>query len=230
MITGPTLRLFAGNCTWDSLAPLLDAAADAHAINTPTRVCHWLGQLYVESMGFTRFEENLHYSALRLTQVWPQRFPTLESAKAVAGNPEGLANAVYGGRMGNTAPGDGWTYRGRGLIQITGKAGYGAAAEWSGLDLIGNPQLASQPGPAAQIAAAYFDHHGCNAMADAGDIEGITKAINGGLNALDERQRQTARAFVIWPAGPPTTPVAAADPADQAANDPGLAASAQAVA
>lgn len=227
MITGPTLRLFAGSCAWDSLAPLLDAAAEARGINTSARVCHWLGQLHVESMGFTRLEENLHYSAGRLVAVWPNHFPAIESAEAVAGNPEATANAVYGGRMGNTEPDDGWTYRGRGLIQITGRANYAAASQWSGLDLIGNPQLASQPASAAQIAAAYWNHHGCNAMADTGDIEAITRAINGGLNGLDDRKRQTARAFTIWPATPPSEPVSAEAPA---ANDPGVDASSQAVA
>jgi len=87
-------------------------------------------------------EENLSYSARRMTQVWPSRFPDLEAARPYARNPEALANRVYGGRLGNDQPGDGWRYRGRGLVQITGRANYVKVGRLIGVDLEGEPDAA----------------------------------------------------------------------------------------
>ena len=99
--------------------------------------------------------ENLNYtSADRIRAVWPSRFPTVGSAAPYVRNPSGLANKVYGGRMGNTGPDDGWRFRGRGLPQITGKANYARAAAKLGLDLVGNPDLALRPDVAADIMFA----------------------------------------------------------------------------
>lgn len=95
--------------------------------------------------------ENLNYTAKRITEVWPSRFKTIASAKPYAGNPEALGNKVYGGRMGNDLPGDGFRYRGRGLSQITGKEMYTKFGKLMSLDLVGNPDLALQPKIAGRI-------------------------------------------------------------------------------
>lgn len=197
-ITAARLQLFAPGCDYPTLAPMLAAEARRCEINTPSRVSHWLAQLHHESAGFTRTEESLSYSAKRLTEVWPGRFPALSLAAPFARNPQALANKVYAGRMGNDQPGDGWKYRGRGFIQITGKDGYRRASEWTGLDLVKDPDMAAMPLHACRIAADYWRALGLNAFADAGDIKGITTRINGGLTGLDERSRLQRFAATIW--------------------------------
>ena len=102
----------------------IEALKDAGILEMANRLQYFLAQLGHESNGLTHKEENLNYSAKRLTEIWPSRFPTLDSAKPFAFNPEKLANKVYGGRMGNTEPGDGYRYRGRGYIQLTGRETY----------------------------------------------------------------------------------------------------------
>lgn len=218
LITAAQLQRFAPSCDALALAPALDQACAAHAINTPRRLRHFLAQLHHESSGFTRLAENLNYSAQRLTEVWPRRFPTLAAAAPFAGNPQALAEQVYGGRLGNNAQGDGWRFRGRGLIQLTGRTNYGRASAWSGLDLIGNPDLAGQPRAAAEIAASFWATEGLNQVVDsdpdesacaaslgerlrlneADDLEAATQAVNGGANGLDDRARQLLRAATIW--------------------------------
>lgn len=108
------LKRFAPAAKHTMLSGLMQAwpQAEAAGMVTPARICHFLAQCFVESRGFTDVEEDLSYSAKRLVQVWPKRFPTIESAAPYAHNPEALANKVYGGRMGNTDPGDGWKFRG----------------------------------------------------------------------------------------------------------------------
>ena len=97
---------------------------------------NFLAQVLHESGMLQRLEEGLSYSAERLTQVWPRRFPTLSSAMPYARNPRALANRVYGGRIGNSAPDEGWRYRGRGLIQITGRDNYALAEQLTGMRLL----------------------------------------------------------------------------------------------
>jgi len=201
-ITEATLKAFASGCDAGQLAPALEAARAAHGLNTARRLCHFMGQIYHESGGLTRLIENLDYSAKRLTQVWPKRFPNLATAAPYAHNPPALANNVYGGRFGNTAPDDGWRYRGRGFIQLTFKDNYKDASGWSGLDLVADPDLAGAPAGASTIAAAFWAHKGLNAVADGADetaaIRQETLAINGGTLGLDERKAAIARAEKIW--------------------------------
>lgn len=194
VITVHQLAQFAPLCDAETLAPALSDAASVSGIDTIRRVANWLGQLYVESGGLTKFEENLNYSAERLCQVWPSRFPTPESATPFAHNLQGLANKVYGGRMGNIYQNDGWAYRGRGLIQITGRDNYHRYGVRLDMDLINNPSLAALPVNAAKIAADYWSAHGLNALADVDDIGGITRAINGGVGGLEDRRRAVVRA------------------------------------
>lgn len=175
--------------------PHLTAAMHRHGIDTPARAAHFLAQISVESGRLERLEENLNYSAERLMVVWPSRFKTHAEAARFAHNPQALANRVYGGRLGNTGPDDGWRYRGRGLKQLTGKANYQAYSEASGLDCVSDPDKLLEPGIAADSAAWFWASHGCSALADAGDVRGLTMRINGGLTGLGERAAMAAAAL-----------------------------------
>lgn len=149
----------------------------------------FLGQILHESAGLTQFGENLSYSAERLTQVWPSRFPTLESAQPYARNPEALANKVYGGRMGNIYIGDGWRFRGRGPIQLTGRDNYRAVGDLMGQDLTSLPELLEQPRYALESAIAWWEDRIPDSMV--GDTERVTRRVNGGLTGLADRERLT---------------------------------------
>lgn len=173
----------------------LAAAAERWGISTINRLATWLPQLAHESSGFTRLEENLSYSAERLMQVWPSRFRTLADAAVFARHPELLAENVYGGRLGNTDPGDGWRYRGGGLIMLTGKDNHREAERATGLPLVEHPEILRQVGePAATVAGWYWQSRGCNELADAGDFRQISRAIAGGLTGLADRERLWALA------------------------------------
>lgn len=153
---------------------------------------NFLGQVLHESAGLERLEENLNYSAERLMQVWPSRFPTMASAVPFQRNPEALANKVYGGRLGNTAPGDGWDYRGRGLIQVTGRTNYELVERVSGLRVLSQPHLLAQPLPALQASIAWWERRVPDAVLH--DPEQVTLAVNGGTHSLAQRVELTDRA------------------------------------
>lgn len=149
-----------------------------------------LAQCGHESADMTRLEESLWYSAERLVQVWPSRFPTVESAQPYAGNPEALANNVYAGRMGNDKPGDGWRYRGRGCIQLTGRYNYKRfAAALGELHPLTTPDALLEPEYAA-LAACWYYHENVPAGAS---VEQATRAINGGTHGLEDRQARYER-------------------------------------
>ena len=169
------------------LASGIEALRSAGILEMATRLQYFLAQLGHESNGLTHKEENLNYSADRLTEIWPSRFPTLEVAKKYAFNPEKLANFVYGGRMGNDDPGDGYRYRGRGYIQLTGRETYKKVGNIAGLDLEANPELAAKPENAIKIACAFWTWKKINPACDAGDFTGVTQKINGGTNGLSDR-------------------------------------------
>lgn len=180
----------------ESWAPALNTAMQQFDITTTERISAFLAQLAHESGQMKRLVENLNYSAPRLMQVWPARFPTLGKAQLYERNPEKLANYVYAKRLGNgdEASGDGWRYRGRGLIQLTGRGNYQAAAQGIGLPLEDQPELLEQPGPAALSAAWFWKSHGLNELADdqnadndTQDFKTITRRINGGTVGLNER-------------------------------------------
>lgn len=198
IVTAATLQRFAPRCDFLALGPALAAAAAVNEINTPSRVCAWLGQLFVESEGLTVLEERFNYTVEELHKLWPKHFPTLVAAAAAVGKPQVIAEAVYGRRMGNSKQGDGWLYRGRGLTQLTGLDQYQEVEHWTGLDLVAMPALAAVPKNAATIAGAFWTKRGCNPHADAGDIIEVTRLINGGLTGLAQRQLQTKRAAMIW--------------------------------
>lgn len=152
----------------------------------------FLGQVLHESAGLTQFSENLNYSADRLCKVWPSRFHTLADARPYERNPEALANRVYGGRMGNTEPGDGWRYRGRGPIQLTGKDNYRAVGDLMGQDLVGLPELMEQPRYALEAAIAWWEDRIPDSML--GDTEKVSRRVNGGIIGLADREHLTGLA------------------------------------
>ncbi len=163
------------------------ALKDAGLLDGLTRLQYFLAQLGHESNGLTHREENLNYSASRLMEIWPGRFPTLDVAKQYDRDPEKLANFVYGGRMGNVSSGDGYKYRGRGYIQLTGRETYREVGKIAGLDLEGHPELAAKQEHAVKIACAFWTWKKVNAACDASDFTAATKKINGGTNGLDDR-------------------------------------------
>lgn len=166
----------------------LNAAMAKWLIETPARQAAFLANLAHESGNLARLEENLSYSPQRLTQVWPARFPTLESATPYGHNPEPLANKVYASRMenGNEESGDGWRYRGRGPIQATGKRNYRRYSEATGSPALENPDILLTPAGGADFAGWFWADVGANAPADERDIERCRKLVNGGTLGLAE--------------------------------------------
>lgn len=165
----------------------------AYAIDTPLRLAHWFAQWGHESGGFRLMEEGLSYSAAGLMRTWPSRFPDIAHATPFARNPRALANRVYGGRMGNVHPDDGWRFRGRGP-QITGRSNYAAAAARTGLPLLDEPDLAADPAHFVHLACDYWGHHCLNALADRDDLRSITKRVNGGVIGLEDRKAKLEKA------------------------------------
>lgn len=159
-------------------------AMDAGGITDPQSKAALMANVDHESGGFKAKEENLNYSAKRLQEVFPKYYKDAESARGDAGNPEAIANKVYGGRMGNTDPGDGFKFRGRGDIQLTGKDQYAAMGKKLGIDLVNNPELANDPKYSAQIAVEHWKSSGANALAAKGDIAGARVKTNGGTNGM----------------------------------------------
>jgi putative chitinase len=142
----------------------------------------FLREILHESAMLSRLEEGLNYSAERLMQVWPTRFPTLESALPYARNGRVLANKVYDGRMGNVEPGDGFKYRGRGVIMVTGRANYTALSKIMGIDLVNSPDLLAQPVIALKVAIAWWEGNVPDSIM--GDLKRVRKAVNGGSTGL----------------------------------------------
>ncbi len=205
----------------DAVVDALDAAMRRFAIDTPARAAAFLAQLAHESGQLQRWTENLDYRWERLRQVFPRYFPTDAEARAFDRSPERIANRVYAGRMGNgpEASGDGWRYRGRGPIQLTGRDNYRACGAGIGLDLAAEPELLTTPGAGCLAAAWFWARNGLNALADAGDFVAITRKINGGVAGLAERQAFWARAKAALGV-PAAAPAAARRPARPAAARP----------
>ena len=158
-------------------------------INTPLRQAAFIGQCGHECGNFRILEENLNYRAETLMKLWPKRFPTLEVANQYARNPKKIANKVYASRMGNRdeASGDGYRFRGRGCIQLTGHANYFHAGNGLRVDFVKEPDLVATPQYAALTAGWFWSTHKLNDLADASNWVGLTKKINGGTIGLDDR-------------------------------------------
>ncbi len=177
------------------LFPLNDAA-HRFDIMTGQRMAHWLGQLAHESAGLTRLEENLNYSAEGLLRVFRRYFGVPDLAKAYANQPAKIAARVYASRMGNgdEMSGDGWRFRGRGPIQITGRENYTKCGKALGFKLELCPETLTLPANGSLSAGWFWDSKGLNDLADKDDIERITRRINGGDLGLDDRIRCWQRA------------------------------------
>ena len=159
----------------------------------------FIGQVSHECGNFKILEENLNYRAATLMKLWPKRFPTQEIANSYEKNPKKIANMVYSSRMGNRdeASGDGFRFRGRGCIQLTGHSNYYHAGQACGIDFVMNPDLVATPKYAAITAGWFWSTHNCNALAEGQDWIGLTKKINGGTIGLKERIEHTERAIQV---------------------------------
>ena len=193
MITEENFTKIIPDVNWDyakKYVGFFETVLPKYKIDTPLRKAHFLAQITHESGGFKYTVENLNYSAKALYNVFRKHFPTLEAATAYARQPEKIASKVYANRMenGDEASKDGWTYRGRGLIQLTGKHNYRLFSAASGEDVIANPDLLASPQWALASACWFWDMRKLNAYADDDDIHMITKRINGGVNGLENRQ------------------------------------------
>lgn len=178
--------------------PYLNICPPQWGIDTPGRLRAFLAQTGHESGQLRTLSENLNYSAEALRRVFPKYFPTAELAAAYARNPERIASRVYAGRLGNgdEKSGDGWRYRGRGLIQITGRDNYRAIGEACREDFLTQPDLVAMAKFAVMTACAWWKENGLNELCDGlegadggGAFERITRRINGGVNGLPERRR-----------------------------------------
>ena len=178
--------------------PLNDTFAK-FGISTPRQQAAFIGQCGHECGNFRILEENLNYRAATLMKLWPKRFPTLEFANQYAGNPKKIANMVYSNRMGNRdeASGDGYRFRGRGCIQLTGHANYFHAGKALGVDFVMEPDLVASPKYAALTAGFFWSTHDCNRLAEAGDWTALTKKINGGTIGLSDRIKHTEEALAV---------------------------------
>lgn len=177
----------------------LNQTFDRFGISSPVQQAAFIGQCGHECGNFRILEENLNYKAATLMRLWPKRFPTQEVANAYAGNPKKIANMVYANRMGNRdeSSGDGWRFRGRGCIQLTGSDNYHHAGKSLGVDLWADPDLAAKPQYAALTAGWFWSTHKCNEIAQTQDWTRLTKIINGGTFGLEERIAHTNQALAV---------------------------------
>lgn len=200
-ITREQLHLLAPNAHTAYKIALESAGKDlaVYGINvTPKRVAHFMAQILHVSDGLVVLEEDLNYSAKRMTEVWPMRFPTEADASPYAHNPEKLANKIYGDRLGNVNPGDGWRYIGRGVNQVTGREAYAKFGQLLGIDLESDPALAFDPRYTLKIAAAEWDEKHCNIHADNDDMARISRLLTGGLAGLGSRRDWWKKTSKIW--------------------------------
>jgi putative chitinase len=171
---------------------MLELYMPKYKIDTPERISAFLSQLYHESSGFRHMEENLNYSKRALQATFGKYFKNNRDVYNYVRSPEKLANLVYANRMGNgdVESGDGWKYRGRGYIQLTGKYNYQEFSDYKGMTLDDVIEYLSTVEGAVDSACWFWDVNRLNQLADERDIRKITKRINGGYNGLEERQAQ----------------------------------------
>ena len=180
----------------------LEQLLPEYEINTPQRIAAFVAQCAHESGGFMVLKENLNYKAATLRKIFPKYFPTDEIANEYASKPnkqEAIANLVYANRMGNGGPetGDGYRYCGRGLIQLTGKSNYSWFAASLGIPVEEAAEYLQTFEGAAQSACWFWETNNLNRFADAGDIKGLTKAINGGFIGLEDRIKHYEHALHV---------------------------------
>ncbi|MGY4198965.1 glycoside hydrolase family 19 protein [Bradyrhizobium sp. USDA 4520] len=161
-----------------------------YQIDTPLRLAHFMAQISEECGAGTEMVENMNYThAQRIMAVWPSRFPTYDSASPYVGQPRLLGDKVYNGRMGNRiGTDDGYNFRGRGCLQLTGRSSYADIGTKCGLDLVGNPDLVSDPADALAVASAEFVGNGCLPWCDHDNVVNVSALVNLGHLVADERQ------------------------------------------
>lgn len=189
MITKQLISKIAPNAP-DNIVEMLNDILPRYDINTKERVVYFLAQTAHESGGFTKFSENLNYSADRLCTIWPKRFKSMKEAEPYHRNPEKIANRVYANRLGNgpESSGDGWKYRGSGFIQTTGKENLERLAKAIGKPLSECIDYCRTPEGAIVSSCEYWKENNLNRYCDKKDFEGLTIAINGGLIGYDKRK------------------------------------------
>lgn len=192
MITNEQFKKLYPNCKCvGAVVNGLNSVLPKYEINTPSRIAGFISQCGHESGGWQVFSENLNYSAKGLNTTFAKYFKNAgRNALEYAKNPEKIANVVYANRMGNgnVASGDGWRYRGRGPIQLTGKANYTSFANEMCADAIKNPDIVCNDKNIAIMSAVWFwNENHLNRFTDISDIKGLTKAINGGYTGLNDR-------------------------------------------
>jgi putative chitinase len=195
MVTSEKLKLLHIGEQW---VDALNETFQRFGIITPAQQASFIGQCGHECGNFKVLEENLNYRAETLMKLWPKRFDAAK-AQACQRNPRLIANIVYSSRMGNRdeASGDGYRFRGRGCIQLTGHANYYHAGIACGEDFVMNPDLVATPRYAAMTAGWFWNTHKLNQYADARDYVTMTKKINGGTIGLADRQKHIAHALEV---------------------------------
>lgn len=207
MITRDQFKAAAGitDALADKWYPHITAAMKEFGIDTPKRQAYFIGQIGTESKGFTQVKESLNYSVeglkifgTRLTDAQRQQLGRKPGESALSPERQAaIANLVYGGRYGNNLNGDGWKYRGRGLKQVTLRANYEACGKALNLPLADNPDLLLLDANAARSAGWFWKANNCNQYADKGDLNGLTKTVNGGFNGLSDRRARTDKALQV---------------------------------
>lgn len=196
MITPELLQKLGISVDW---CEILNELLPKYNIDSPQRIASFIAQCSHESGHFEKLVENLNYGAKGLVMTWPKRFTTTELANKYARQPEMIANFVYSNRLGNgdELSGDGWKYRGRGLIQLTGKYNYQKFADAVEMDLEQVTRYLETKQGAAEAACLFWKNNKLNSYADVGDIRGMTKVINGGYIGLPEREENYRKALNI---------------------------------
>ena len=181
---------------------------DNHNITTPLRMAHFLAQALHETGGFRILRENMNYSARRMIQIFGvgqhSAAVTAEEASRLAGDPQAIAERVYGlgnprkaRALGNTNPGDGFLYRGNGVLQTTGRGSHKRMGDAAGVNFEDNPDLVTAPEHALKPALIEWTQNNLNSFADRNDIRTITRRINGGFNGLPEREAWFDRVWLL---------------------------------
>ena len=200
MIEASTLRsISVSSKNADKYLPWLNMTMLKYDINTPVRQAMFLSQIAHESGNFRAVQENLNYSVNGLRSVFGKYFPDDEIAAQYARQPERIANRVYANRMGNgeESSGDGWKYRGRGLIQLTGKNNYTSFSLAADNNALLEPDLVAEPELAVESGGWFWGTNNLNRLADTGDVRVVTRRINGGYNGLTDREAKFGKLMII---------------------------------
>ena len=200
MIEASTLRALGASAeNVDKYLPWVNMTMIRNDIDSPVRQAMFLSQVAHESGSFRAVVENLNYSVNGLRSVFGKYFPDDEIAAQYARQPEKIANRVYANRMGNgeESSGDGWKYRGRGLIQLTGKDNYAAFSLKANNNALLEPDLVAEPELAALSAGWFWDTNDLNKWSDTGDVRAATRKINGGFNGLADREAKYNKLIIL---------------------------------